>query len=156
MRRSRFALIVFLCISTVAFAFAHCEIPCGIYGDSLRFAMIREHVETIEKSMREIKSIGGERKPDYHQLVRWINNKEYHAELLQDIISQYFLHQRIHPVTEGEPGRENYLIKIELMHRILVSAMKCKQGTDPADARRILDHLDLFEKMYWEEHGHQH
>lgn len=155
MKRPTITAVLLLMVS-VSFLHAHCEIPCGIYGDSLRFSMIREHVETIEKSMREIESLSSERKPDYHQLVRWINNKEEHAAMLQDIVSQYFLHQRIKPVAEGEPGRENYLLKVELMHRILVGAMKCKQGTDLSEAQRILQHLDLFEKVYWEEHGHQH
>jgi len=28
---------------------AHCEIPCGIYADSLRMVQINEHIATIEK-----------------------------------------------------------------------------------------------------------
>ena len=31
---------------------AHCEIPCGIYGDSVRIALIYEHITTVEKSMK--------------------------------------------------------------------------------------------------------
>ena len=29
----------------------HCQIPCGIYDDEVRFKLMREHVETIEKSI---------------------------------------------------------------------------------------------------------
>ncbi|MDX9777277.1 MAG: superoxide dismutase [Ni] [bacterium] len=157
MRQRFFLLLFFLFLMAGAgVLYAHCEIPCGIYGDSLRFELIREHVLTVEKSMREIEAIGKSKKPDLHQLVRWVDNKEEHARLIQDIVSQYFLHQRIKPIAEGEPGRELYVRKLELMHRILVSAMKCKQGTDLQDAARIREDLHCFEDLYWEEHGHAH
>ena len=39
---------------------AHCEIPCGIYDDAMRVKMIREDLDTIEKSMNEILKLQGE------------------------------------------------------------------------------------------------
>jgi nickel superoxide dismutase len=44
-------------------AFAHCEIPCGIYDDHARIHMILEHVTTIEKSMNQITAISKEKSP---------------------------------------------------------------------------------------------
>ena len=35
-------------------ASAHCQIPCGIYGDQTRFVTLYEHITTIEKSMNQI------------------------------------------------------------------------------------------------------
>ncbi len=35
-------------------AFAHCEIPCGIYDDEMRIKIINEHIVTVEKSMNQI------------------------------------------------------------------------------------------------------
>ena len=35
-------------------SFAHCQIPCGIYDDKMRFTMMAEHVTTIEKSMNQM------------------------------------------------------------------------------------------------------
>ena len=32
---------------------------------------------------------------DYNQLVRWIMNKEEHANKIQEIVTQYFMTQRI-------------------------------------------------------------
>ena len=60
--------------------FAHCEVPCGIYQDSVRISLILEHITTIEKAMNQITKISNEDKPNYNQLVRWITNKEEHAE----------------------------------------------------------------------------
>lgn len=148
----RITAVLLPILMSTAFLQAHCEIPCGIYGDSLRVALIREHVETIEKSMKEINALSREKDRNYNQLVRWISNKEVHAEKIQEIVSQYFLHQRIKPVDIHEEGYSGYTEKLELLHRILVSAMKCKQGTDPAEAARLLYYLDLFENAYFHEH----
>ena len=35
-------------------AYSHCEVPCGIYGDEMRFQTIEEHIATIEKAMKMI------------------------------------------------------------------------------------------------------
>ena len=60
---------------------AHCQIPCGIYDDAARFVSMREHVTTIEKSMKEL--AGG--KANDNQTVRWVNNKETHADELSEM-----------------------------------------------------------------------
>ncbi|MBT7303995.1 MAG: superoxide dismutase, partial [Victivallales bacterium] len=54
---------------------AHCQIPCGIYGDETRFKLMNEHVTTIGKSIAKIRELGAADKPDHNQLVRWIDNK---------------------------------------------------------------------------------
>ena len=46
---------------------AHCEIPCGIFGDSMRIAMIYEDIETIEKSMNEINNLSTAGNENYNQ-----------------------------------------------------------------------------------------
>lgn len=37
-------------------AYAHCEIPCGIYGDSLRISLMYEHIKTIENRCRRFRN----------------------------------------------------------------------------------------------------
>ena len=124
-------------------ASAHCEIPCGIYDDAMRVKMIYEHVTTIEKSMMMISSLEKESPVNYNQLVRWINNKETHANEIQHIVSQYFLTQRI------KADQKDYNRKLTLLHQILVDAMKCKQTTDTGNTEAIKAHLKAFEKMYF-------
>ena len=58
---------------------AHCEIPCGIYDDQLRIEMIKEDIGTVEKSIRQIKALSQEETANYNQIVRWVTNKEAHA-----------------------------------------------------------------------------
>ena len=151
----KWTLITLLMLAVITPAYAHCEIPCGIYGDSLRIEMIREDVVTIEKSMKMINELSKEKKPDYNQLVRWVTNKDEHAEKIQDIISQYFMYQRIKPVMQSdEAAHTKYMTQLELLHRISVNAMKCKQGTDPLYTAKILKDLELFEDLYFAKHEH--
>ena len=71
-----FALAMLLFASSAG---AHCEIPCGIYGDEMRFEMITEHITTVEKSIKMIVELSKDAEANFHQLSRWITNKEEHA-----------------------------------------------------------------------------
>jgi len=134
---------------------AHCEIPCGIYGDSVRITLIYEHIETVEKSMNMINELSAQANPDYNQLVRWVVNKEEHAKKIQDIVSQYFLHQRIKPVdSDNEEAYAKYLKQLEALHHILVFAMKSKQATDLDVIDTLREKVGNFEGLYF--HGHSH
>ncbi len=133
---------------------AHCEIPCGIYGDSLRITLLYEHITTIEKSMNQIIALE-KSDDDANQLVRWVINKEEHAVKMQEIISQYFMHQRIKPVDVGDLGRNTYVKQLELMHRLSIYAMKSKQSTNLELMGQMRETLHLFEHAYFGD-GHTH
>jgi len=40
-------IVIFLALFMNNAIYAHCEIPCGIYDDSLRIELIKEHIGTI-------------------------------------------------------------------------------------------------------------
>lgn len=131
-------------------AFAHCQIPCGIYGDPMRFDMMTEHVATIEKSMKQIVEIGGADKPDWNQLVRWVNNKDEHADQLTEIVTYYFLAQRIKPPADDadDAARAKYAKELSLLHQIMVHAMKAKQTTDLAHVEALSHLIHEFRHSY--------
>jgi nickel superoxide dismutase len=135
----------------------HCEIPCGIYDDSTRYELLEEHIQTVEKAMRRINELGAETDKNYNQLVRWISNKEEHAVKFQDIVWQYFLTQRIKPVaaTAGD-DYQNYVKEINIYHKMLVFAMKCKQSTDLANVEELRNLTAQSRRLYFELHGHEH
>ena len=85
-------------------AWAHCEVPCGIYDDAARIALMREHITTVEKSMHMVEELSGAESMNYNQIVRWVNNKETHADEIQHIVSQYFMTQRVKPVASDDSG----------------------------------------------------
>lgn len=136
-------LLLFFAASS---AYAHCEIPCGIYDDAMRLNMISEHVKTIEKSMTQIMELQKVKKTNYNQLVRWINNKEHHANEIQHIVSQYFLTQRI------KFDDKEYVKKVSLLQKILVYAMKCKQTVDLDNLKKLREVCREFEDFYLKDH----
>ena len=134
---------------------AHCEIPCGIYADSVRITLIEEHITTIEKSMMMIKKLESAETINYNQLVRWVVNKEEHAKKIQDIVAQYFMHQRIKPVDETNTEHyEVYIKQLTTLHKISIYAMKAKQSTDVLYIKKLRECVHLFETVYFEGHKH--
>ena len=137
------ALSFFLVFITTVNAAAHCEIPCGIYDDELRAKLVYEHTVTIEKSIKNIAELSNQNPVNYNQLVRWVSNKEEHATMIQGTISQYFMTQRI------RPDAEKYTAKLFLLHKMLQTAMKCKQSIDLANVQTLRSLLKEFEILYF-------
>jgi len=128
--RFRLAIISTVAASLLAIlaltelASAHCQIPCGIYNDAARFVLMEEHVATIEKSMKQIQQLGAAATANWNQLVRWVNNKDEHADKLMHIATYYFLSQRIKPADPGDKAaKARYLKHLTLIHLIVVNAM---------------------------------
>lgn len=155
MQKILLATVLFIGFSfTAKTVSAHCEVPCGIYGDSMRVKMIYEHITTIERSIKGIEEESAKAKPNYNQLVRWVNNKEEHATKIQEIVSQYFLHQRIKEVAPGNGhAYGHYVQKLALLHSLSVAAMKAKQSTDMSNITKLRNTLAQFEKAYFT-HSH--
>lgn len=140
-------------VSAVVFgslAYSHCQIPCGIYDDEGRFNTMAEHITTIEKSMKMIETLSNEDKPNMNQIVRWVNNKEAHADELSNIVTYYFMAQRIKIVSEGEPQEyKKYVKKLTLLHEMLFYAMKAKQTTDTENVEKLKSLLNQFHESYY-------
>ncbi|QZT37359.1 superoxide dismutase, Ni [Halosquirtibacter xylanolyticus] len=127
---------------------AHCEIPCGIYDDALRIKLIKEHIQTIKKSMHEIDHLSTQSKTDLQQIVRWTNNKEDHAKKVQEIMTQYFLFQRVKLGTNDATKKRQEQLLLSL-HEVCVYAMKCKQSLDYKMVDKLQAATEKFEKLYF-------
>ena len=134
---------------TASNAFAHCQIPCGIYDDGARFALLEEHVATIEKAMKKIEELSSAESPNYNQIVRWVQNKEDHADEIMEIATQYFLAQRIKaPEAGDEAGQKEYQASLAAIHKIIVLSMKAKQTSDLAVVEDLKIAVMDFRKLY--------
>ena len=135
-------------------AYSHCQIPCGIYDDEGRFKELAEHITTIDKSMKQIKLLSAERNPDMNQVVRWVNNKDHHADELSEIVTYYFMAQRVKLPPEGDAKAQKvYLKKLTLLHRMLVYSMKAKQTTDLDNVEKLTSSLKEFHDVYFTKSG---
>jgi nickel superoxide dismutase len=124
---------------------AHCQIPCGIYDDRARITLMEEHVATIEKSMNEIAKLSADSSQNMNQLVRWVSSKDEHADQLTEIVTYYFLTQRI------KPDSANYEAELKALHGMMLSAMRCKQTVDLKNVEDLKALIHRFEALYFGE-----
>jgi nickel superoxide dismutase len=136
--------VLAMILALSAQTFAHCQIPCGIFDDQARIHEMEEHVTTIKKSMNEITRLSAEETPDYNQIVRWVNNKDEHAEKITEIVTYYFLEQRV----KASQAEEKYVAELKVLHAIMVNAMKAKQTVDLEYVEKLNELIHQFEHLY--------
>ena len=153
MKFLNFIFIVLLLFSTQLYA--HCQIPCGVYDDTMRVKMIEEHTLTILKSMNYIASNQNDLEQQ-NQVTRWIINKEEHAQEIQNIVSEYFLTQRIKLKDDSKESKELYHAQLAALHSILLDAMKCKQTVEQDNVNNGLNLITSFSEVYFDSHGLKH
>ena len=150
---------------TAPLVYSHCQIPCGIYDDPARFNIIAENIESVEKAMKSITELSAEPVANMNNIVRWVNVKESHADDTAQIISYYFMAQRVKPVDKGNAGYEKYIKQLTLLHEMLVTSMNTKQTTDLGNVEKLRSLLKEFRASYLgesapaaqqDEHGHGH
>ena len=125
---------------------AHCQIPCGIYDDFARVQSMREDAATIEKSIRLIMELAGKSDAQsQNQLVRWVMNKEVHAQKIITSISDYFLTQRV------KPDQQDYAERLKRHHFVILAAMKAKQNADITVVKSLKESIETL-SYYYPEH----
>lgn len=122
---------------------AHCQIPCGIYDDEMRFGMLEEHITTIEKSMKLIGELSADPGKNANQLTRWVINKETHADEMASIITKYFLQQRL------KLDDPQWAAKVKPCHEILVYSMNAKQTTDQVNVEKLRAAVKALKDVYF-------
>lgn len=136
-------------------AWAHCQVPCGIYDDNARISALLEDSTTIAKAMSEIHKLADKKDPlSFNQMTRWVITKEEHAARIIDTVAAYFLTQKVQEVEPGAEGHAAYLQSLATHHRVMRLAMKCKQTVDPANAEALKTAIEKLGEIY--HYGHQH
>jgi nickel superoxide dismutase len=129
-------------------ASAHCQIPCGIYDDHARVQAMLEDAATVAKAVTLINELAGKTDPQsQNQAVRWVVNKEKHAQSVISTISDYFLTQRV------KPDQEDYADRLVKHHAVIVAAMKAKQNADATHADALKASIEVL-APYYPEHEH--
>ena len=130
-------------------AYSHCQIPCGIYDDHARVKSMLEDAATTEKSTKLIAELAGKSDAQsQNQVVRWVMNKEQHAQNIISTISDYFLTQRV------KTDAKDYAERLAKHHAVIVAAMKTKQNADPKYATMLKESIEAL-LPYYPEHKHQ-
>ena len=141
-------LLVVLMLVYSPVAYSHCQIPCGIYDDHARVKTMLEDAATTRKSVKLINDLSGKSDAQSNnQIVRWVMNKEKHAQNVISSISDYFLTQRV------KSKQKDYIERLKKHHAVIVAAMKVKQNAD----MKYVDALEASIKellTYYPEHKH--
>ena len=148
--RKPMLLFAFLLLGSVLLfaqaANAHCQIPCGIYDDHARVLAMLEDAATVEKSVKLISELAGKSDAlSKIQLVRWVMNKENHAQNIIAAISDYFLTQRV------KPSQKDYAERLIKHHAVIIAAMKAKQNADMKYAKSLKESIETL-LSYYPEH----
>lgn len=141
-------ILSLLILVPASLAWSHCQVPCGIYDDEMRLEMIGEHIKTIERSMQQIEELSKAESPNYNQIVRWVINKEEHADELSHIVTWYFMNQRVKPVPGDSQDYQDYLTKLTILHEMMVYSMRAKQSTDMEHVEKLRQLLKDFRRAY--------
>lgn len=96
-------------------------------------------------------------------MVRWVRNKDEHADNLSEIATYYFMVQRVTSTEPPSPEQgswlrrlnkndagkyEKYVREITLLHQLIYHAMKAKQTTDLEAINKLRDLLKQFQTSY--------
>ncbi len=131
-------------------ACAHCQIPCGIYDDDAMVKQMLLDATTIKKCVVEINDLADKTDAQSaNQRVRWVMNKEKHADNVINTISNYFLTQRV------KESQSDYTERLKKHHAVMVAAMKAKQNADAKHAE-ALEKAILELRAYYPEHTDDH
>jgi nickel superoxide dismutase len=129
---------------------AHCQVPCGIYDDHARLHGMLEDATTVKKATVMLSELAGkEDAQSQNQIVRWVSNKESHAQSIIATISDYYLTQRV------KPGQTDYAECLMEHHAVIIAAMKAKQNADGQYADALIKSIEAL-KAYYPEPGHTH
>jgi nickel superoxide dismutase len=127
---------------------AHCQVPCGIYDDYARVQAMLEDAVTVEKAVKLINELAGKTDAQsQNQMVRWVVNKEKHAQNIIATISDYFLTQRV------KSSQADYTDRLTKHHAVIVAAMKVKQNADQKFVQTLKANIEAL-SPYYPEHKH--
>lgn len=144
-----FVITAMLSAFTPQISSAHCQLPCGIYSDNLRVVMMLEDVETLGKSVAMLNELASKNDvQSKSQFARWVTNKETYAQKIIEIISNYFLTQRV------KISQDDYVERLKAHHAVIVNAMKVKQNTDAKYVATLKESVTALLKYYPAEHKH--
>jgi nickel superoxide dismutase len=121
---------------------AHCQMPCGIYHDDMIFDQIDQYVETMYKGMTMLTNSKFETPKERTEFVRWVMTKDSSSNDVSELLTTYFLQQKI------KPDEEDTTKKLISAHKLLFLVVQIKQNTDRALIEKFNDEWEKFKLMF--------
>lgn len=144
MKKAAFAIML-LCTSM---AWSHCQMPCGIYHDEMVFDQIDQYVETMVKCITVVKDNKGETPQARNEVIRWVMMKEKMSDDTADLITAYFLQQKI------KPGEPDTVKMVTSAHKLLFLLVQIKQQVNLDVVKEFFDEWEKF-KLFFHIEGYE-
>lgn len=120
-------------------AYAHCDIPCGIYDPHL--AQMAAH------TVIRMTSLINDAKDDVHKIARLTAVKEHHAELCKSEIR----------ILWGDYFKPEHVQKYPELHELVWKIMKLgsnvKQEVNLQSSEELLESVNKIAEIFWETKG---
>lgn len=134
-------------------AYAHCDIPCGIYdpheAQMASHTIIRMTSMISELSASSDNPVFEERKKIISQIARLTKVKEDHTELVKAQVR----------IIWGDYFKPEHLTKYKKLHdlvfNIMKQASKVRQEVNLAEAQKLLVSVQKFAQIFWETKGRE-
>ena len=129
-------------IKPAKIAYAHCDVPCGIYDPHL--AQLAAHtVVRMDTLISEVKQVPPTDADTRNKMIRYVTVKEQNAEIvkheLRILWADYFKPEHL----KTFPGLH------DLFWNALKTASKAKQSANPADAEALLESVNKIAEIFW-------
>jgi nickel superoxide dismutase len=124
---------------------AHCQMPCGIYHDDMVYSLIDQYVETMYKGISVLNNSKFDNTQQRNAFIRWVMEKEKSSDQTANLITEYFLQQKI---KSGEDDTTKRLISA---HKLLFMLMQIKQNADLEIVKQFSEEWEKFKLMFHRE-----
>lgn len=124
---------------------AHCQMPCGIYHDEMVFDQIDQYVETMYKAMAMLNNSAFTSVKERNEFVRWVVQKENESNKIAELLTTYFLQQKIKP-DESDTAK-----RLASVHKLLFGLVVIKQNVDKKFVDEFSKQWDTFKLMFHRE-----
>lgn len=122
--------------------FAHCQMPCGIYHDEMVYDQIDQYVETMVKGISVLQDNKFSTVQDRNVFVRWVMEKDTASDQVADVLTEYFLQQKIKP---GDPDTAKRVLSC---HKLLFLLVQIKQNADLKIVNDFYEEWEKFKLMF--------
>lgn len=145
MRKLMKILALAMALASQGYLGAHCQMPCGIYHDDMMYDRIDQYVETMYKGVSILKSSKFSDAKERNEFVRWVMQKDQASDEVANLITQYFLQQKI------KPGEEDTTKRLIAAHNLLYQTVCIKQAVDLKFVEDFSDQWEKFKLMFHRE-----
>ena len=148
------AITLAILFASTSIAYAHCQVPCGIYDEAARFTAMKEDASTIAKATKLIGELSGKTDANStQQLIRWTMTKEEHASRIITTVAEYFLTQKIKAADpKDKKAYKGYVNLLTSCHQVMRASMVTKQKVDAKAVAALNAAIENLAKGF----GHSH